>query len=145
MGGNFRLDALQAAGLAVKLAHVKRWNAERLALADRYDSGLSEAGLGEAVIPPDRGSPGEHVFHQYVIRAQERDRLRAALGEQGIGSSIFYPLALHHQPCFQLATVPSLPEAERACQEVLALPLYPGLSLDQVDQVVAAIAGFYRG
>ena len=87
------------------------------------------------------------MFHQYVIRAEERDALRSHLAERGIGTGVYYPLPLHLQPCFAHlgCREGDFPEAERAAREVLALPMYPGLRPEQVDDVVAAIADFHGG
>jgi dTDP-4-amino-4,6-dideoxygalactose transaminase len=144
-----RLDALQAAALRVKLAHLDDWNTRRRTIAGWYGAALAERGLagrpGAPLMVPD--VPGEsHVFHQYVVRARGRDRLRAHLAAAGIGSQVYYATPLHLQPA--LAPVSpgagTLPEAERAAAEVLALPIYPELAHAQVDTVVEAIAAFYR-
>ena len=142
VGTNSRLDALQAAVLNLRLAHLERDNASRTALVDRYREAL--AGVGDlrfAVVPPE-ASP---VWHQLTVRTAARDGLRQHLLDAGIGSAIFYPIPLHHQP----ALVPllpgglSLPAAEAAAREVLCLPLYPQLAETQVDAVCAAVRGFY--
>jgi len=145
IGGNFRLDALQCAALATKLPHVARWNAERIELARRYDEGLRAAGLLDHVQPPPRGDAGAHVYHQYVVRAERRDELRAFLAARAIGASVYYPRPLHLQPCFRELgyRVGDLPIAEQAAREVLALPIHPGLAPAQVDAVVEALAAFY--
>ena len=147
LGGNFRLDALQCAALRVKLPHLGRWNQERIALARRYAEGLRAHGVTEQVRLPDFGPDGGHVFHQFVVRAERRDELRAFLRERGIGSAIYYPIPLHLQPCFRDLghRVGDFPETERAAAEVLALPIHPGLPPAAVDQVVDAIAAFVRG
>jgi dTDP-4-amino-4,6-dideoxygalactose transaminase len=145
-----RLDALQAAVLHVKLAHLDAWNAARRRIAGWYGELLAEAKLtggGDAplVAPADVGEA--HVFHQYVVRTRARDRLRAALGAAEISTMIYYPTPLHLQPA--LATLGlragAFPEAERAAREVLALPIYPELPRAHVETVVEAIAHFYRG
>ena len=145
VGGNFRLDALQCAALATKLPHVARWNSERIELARRYDAAWRERGLGEQVRAPDPGAPGEHVYHQYVIRVERRDALKEFLAARGIGTAVYYPLPLHLQPCFRElgGRAGDLPNSERAAREVLALPLWPGLSAAQVGSVVDAIAAFF--
>lgn len=148
VGGNFRLDALQAAVLAVKLPLLDGWAAGRQANAARYaelfaGSGLVERGL---VTPPAATVDGAHVFNQYVIRAARRDALRAHLAEQGIGTMVYYPGPLHLQPCFAgLGHGPGdFPAAEEACAEALALPIQPELGPDALARVVAAIRGFHR-
>jgi len=145
IGGNFRLDALQCAALETKLPHVARWNAERVDLARRYDEGLRAAGLLDHVKPPPRGDAGAHVYHQYVVRAERRDELRAFLAARSIGAAVYYPRPLHLQPCFRDLGYREgdLPVAEQAAREVLALPIHPGLAPEQVDAVVAALAAFY--
>jgi dTDP-4-amino-4,6-dideoxygalactose transaminase len=141
-----RLDALQAAALAAKLRHLDEWNARRRTVADWYTTLLAERGLAGRV-----GSPapaGEaHVFHQYVVRARERDRLRAHLAAAGIATQVYYARPLHLQPALAHLGVRAgaLPEAERAAAEVLALPIYPELTRAQVEAVVQAIADFYGG
>ncbi|MCC6849704.1 MAG: DegT/DnrJ/EryC1/StrS family aminotransferase [Deltaproteobacteria bacterium] len=136
-----RLDALQAAVLGVKLAHVDAWNAARRRQAERYDR-LLDAALGSraSVAAPVR-VPG-HVFHQYVVRVPERDRVRAALAAAGIETQVYYPIPLHLQPCFAAFghRPGDRPEAERAAAESLALPIYPELGDDAARAVVAALA-----
>jgi dTDP-4-amino-4,6-dideoxygalactose transaminase len=150
VGYNSRLDALQAAVLRVKLPHLPRWNEARRRNAERYRrqflaSGLCGAGAdGPIVLPAER--PGcKHIYHQYVIRARERDRLREFLSARDIGTAVYYPLPLHQQECFRgLGGGMRLPQAERASREVLALPVYPELTESQQEEVVGAIADFYR-
>ncbi len=148
VGGNFRLDALQAAALRAMLPALDGWNGRRQAHADRYDALFESSGLidRERVTPPWRDPACTHVFHHYVIRAERRDELRAHLAGEGIGTEVYYPLPLHLQPC--LAELGyregDFPEAERAAGEVLALPVYPELTESQQDRVVEAIVDFYR-
>jgi dTDP-4-amino-4,6-dideoxygalactose transaminase len=144
VGGNFRLDALQAAVLRAKLPHLPAWTAARRAHAARYRALFRDAGLAELVLPPDEPT---HVYHQFVLQVPARDRLRAHLTAAGIGTEIYYPQALHLQPALRELGYRegSCPRAERACTEVLALPIHPALPADGPEQVVAAIAAFYRG
>jgi dTDP-4-amino-4,6-dideoxygalactose transaminase len=146
IGGNFRLDELQAAVLLVKLEHLEAWTAARQRNADHYDALFADAALGETISIPYRTPGYRHVFNQYVVRAQRRDALRAYLAEHGVGSEVYYPLALHQQRCFDyLGGVElSFPNAERAAAEVLALPIYPELTEAQREYVVSQVAGFYR-
>ncbi|MCC6766570.1 MAG: DegT/DnrJ/EryC1/StrS family aminotransferase [Deltaproteobacteria bacterium] len=140
-----RLDALQAAVLGVKLAHVDAWNAARRGHAERYER-LLDAALGAAgVVAAPARVPG-HVFHQYVVRVPDRDRVRAELAAAGIETQVYYPIPLHVQPCFAaLGHRPGeRPEAERAAAESLALPIYPELGDDAAAAVVAALAGALR-
>lgn len=153
VGGNFRLDALQAAVLLAKLPHLESWTAARRARARTYDrlfteSGLVAAGhvrLPEAVYASPR-LVRDHIYHQYVIRAERRDELRRFLAAQGVGTEVYYPVPFHLQECFRdLGHRPGdFPEAERAAQETLALPVYPELAPDQQAYVVEQTRAFYR-
>jgi dTDP-4-amino-4,6-dideoxygalactose transaminase len=147
VGVNSRLDSLQAALLSVKLMYLDRWNAARRAKAAGYRARFEAADLvPNPVVPPEE--PGEvHVFHQYVIRAERRDALRDAMAKAGVASQVYYPVPLHRQPCFGSLgfRAGQFPEAERACAECLALPIYPELSDAQQDRVVEVIAAFYHG
>jgi len=146
IGGNFRLDELQAAVLRVKLKHLDAWTVARQRNADHYDELLAVADLGDAVVLPSRKSGERHIFNQYVIRAQRRDELRAHLERCGVGTEIYYPLPLHEQRCFAYLGHESsdFPEAHRAAAEVLALPIYPELTTEQREHVARSIASFYR-
>jgi dTDP-4-amino-4,6-dideoxygalactose transaminase len=144
LGGNFRLDALQAAVLHAKLAHLPRWIETRRAHASRYRELFAAAKL-----PPDLRLPAHdaaHAYHQFVIRAPRRDQLRAYLAEVGIGSEVYYPEPLHLQPCFSGLGYRrgSRPIAERACTTVLALPIQPALTAEAQAIVVDRIAAFYQ-
>jgi len=145
VGVNSRLDALQAAILSVKLARLESWNAARRGRAAGYRARFEAAGLtpGPVVVPDEVGE--QHVFHQYVIRAERRDALREALDAAGVASQIYYPVPLHRQPCFESLGFREgqFPEAERACAECLALPIYPELADAQLDRVVEVIGSFY--
>jgi len=148
VGWNSRLDALQAAVLRVKLPHLDRWSAGRAANADRYDRLLAETGLIEAgrVRLPFRAGNCRHIFNQYTLRVERRDELKQHLDRNGIGNSVYYPVPLHLQECFRElgGREGDFPEAERACREVIALPVYAELSPDQQERVVDALVGFYR-
>ena len=143
LGGNFRLDAIQAAVLRVKLARVRDALAARRAHAARYRDLFAAAGVPAEVRLPWTGS---HVFHQYVIRAPRRDALRAYLAENGVGTEVYYPSPLHLQPAFASLGYRegSFPVAERACHTVLALPIHPSLTEHSQAYVVERIAAFYR-
>lgn len=145
IGGNFRLDAIQAAVLRVKLKRLPDWTRARRRNAAGYHERLAAAGLLDVVQTPE-DVPG-HVYNQYVVRVPDRDALRAHLEAAGIGTEIYYPVPLPHQACFEaLGHRPGdFPAAEAAAREVLALPIYPELSSDQQDFVVSAIRAFYRG
>ncbi len=146
IGGNFRLDALQAAVLRVKLKHLDSWTQARQKNADHYDELFKNADLGEKVITPWRRPGDRHIFNQYVIRAENRDALKKHLTEAGIGNEIYYPLCLHMQECFAHLGYKEgdFPESEKAAQETLAIPIYGELSPEQQSQVVTAIQAFYK-
>lgn len=148
VGINSRLDSLQAAVLNVKLPYLERWNAQRQANAERYTELFTEAGLDRVVILPQVAARRRHVWNQYVVRVPggRRNALREFLTEARIGTEIYYPLGLHQQECFRnqgyLRT--ELPETERACAEVLALPIFPELTAREQEIVVDRIAAFFR-
>jgi dTDP-4-amino-4,6-dideoxygalactose transaminase len=150
MGGNSRLDEIQAAVLRVKLGHVENWNRERGERARSYNRLLEQAGLAGAPSSPiiilSQRPEAESVFHQYVVRARDRDRLRHSLSERQISTEIYYPIPLHLQPCFgYLGYLPGdLPESERAAREALALPMFPELREEELRSVVEGIADFYH-
>ncbi|MDZ4197736.1 MAG: DegT/DnrJ/EryC1/StrS family aminotransferase [Kiritimatiellia bacterium] len=151
IGGNFRLDALQAVVVSVKLPHLDRWTEARQVNARRYERLFREAGLtgrgdSPVVLPDLSGSPGHrHVINQYVIRARSRDGLRAHLAARGIGVEIYYPIPLHRQECFLPLGYAQgdFPESERAAQETLALPVFPELTHIEAQTVVAEIREYY--
>jgi dTDP-4-amino-4,6-dideoxygalactose transaminase len=151
VGWNSRLDTLQAAVLLVKLGFIDDWNAGRRLLAENYRLLFEQAGMVElgpyprdGVVLPRIRPRATHVFHQYVIRVRRRDQLRAFLRDRGVGSEIYYPLALHQQPALQSLGYPAgaFPESERAAAEVLALPMFSQLTFQEQEIVVAAIADF---
>ncbi|MBC8647367.1 MAG: DegT/DnrJ/EryC1/StrS family aminotransferase [Thermoanaerobaculia bacterium] len=141
VGGNFRIDALQAAVLQAKLPRLAGWNERRRQVARRYDELLGEAARADRVVLPLEAPGRRHVYHQYVVRVPDRDRVRARLSEQGIASSVFYPVPLHLQACFRDLglTEGDFPESEKAAREVLALPVFPELRDDEVERVAAAL------
>ena len=145
VGGNFRIDALQAAILRVKLSHVGAWIEGRRANADRYRRLFTDAGLEHTVKLPEAVSGRGHTFNQFVVRVPRRDELRAFLTDRGIGAAVYYPLPLHLQPCFEGLGYEEgdLPVAEQASQEVLALPVFPELAESEQGEVVRAIEEFY--
>ncbi len=144
VGGNFRLDALQAAILRIKLRHLDGWTAGRQRNAERYRRLFTEAGLQDVVLPADEPDR-RHIYNQFVIRTDRRDAVMAKLKEHKIGHEIYYPVPLHLQECFaSLGYQPgSLPESERAARETLALPIYPELTEEMQAAVVSAIATAY--
>ncbi len=150
VGGNFRLDAVQAAVVSAKLPHLEAWSQARRDNAADYDrlfkaSGLVDKGL---VGLPARAWPAEprsHVYNQYVLRVRDRAGVMAALGQAKVGHAVYYPIPMHLLECFaSLGGKPGdLPQAEKAAQEVLAIPVYPELTSGQRQRVVEVIAGFY--
>ena len=157
IGWNARMDGIQGAVLRIKLRYIEQWNQRRREIAANYDQLLQKAGLTGArgisthvdashpVALPATAAEAKHIFHQYVLRADRRDALRDFLHQRSIGCEIYYPVPLHLQQCFAyLGYKPGdFPESERACAEVLALPIFPELTEPEQQQVVAAIAEFY--
>jgi len=145
IGGNFRLDEIQAAVLNVKLKSLDDWMAARDGHARQYTQRLQAVSPAGAVVTPVKSRGGRHVWNQYVIRAKRRDELRQHLTAGAVGTEIYYPIPLHLQQCFAyLGYRPGqLPEAERAAREVLALPVFPELLPAQIDHVTGTIQRFY--
>ncbi len=157
VGGNFRLDPIQAAALRVKLPHLDQWHRLRRRNASRYNelfaaSGLVERGkiatpqqVYEEGVGNGAASPLTHIYNQYVLRAEKRDQLVSWLGENSIGCEIYYPVPLHRQECLgELGRGISCPEAEAAAERTLALPIYPELTEEMQRYVVEKIVQFYR-
>ena len=147
IGGNFRLDALQAAVLRIKLPHLDAWTAGRQRNAARYRALFADAGLSGTLRLPVEASERTHIYNQFVIRVPERDRLKAHLDAAGIGTEIYYPIPFHLQKCFaSLGYAPgAFPEAETAAKDSLAVPIYPELTEAQQAAIVDTIKGFYQG
>jgi dTDP-4-amino-4,6-dideoxygalactose transaminase len=156
VGGNFRLDPIQAAALRVKLPYLERWHAQRAENAGRYDDFLSKAGLvdaGRVVVPKAvyAGASGAkdakgnmHIYNQYVLRVERRNELREWLGKNDIGCEVYYPVPLHKQECLgALVTGVRCPEAEKAADTTIALPIYPELTEEMQAYVVEKIVQFY--
>jgi len=159
IGGNFRLDTLQAAVVLAKLRHLDAWTAARQRNAERYNHLFKEAGLpiadsgeynaqakGAPCIFLPKVAASRHIFNQYVIRTARRDALRAALQAKDIGNEVYYPVPLHLQECFAYLgyRAGALPESEGAAAETLALPVYPELADAQARYVVQCIAEFMK-
>lgn len=141
IGGNFRMDTLQAAVLRVKLPHLPRWTAMRRDNAARYTALFTEAGLTPRVTVPLTPDGFGHIFNQYVVRVPDRDGVRARLAERGIGTEIYYPVPFHLQACFASLghRRGDFPRAEAAADATLALPIYGELTAAQQHAVVAAV------
>jgi dTDP-4-amino-4,6-dideoxygalactose transaminase len=139
-GGNWRMHAIQAAILSVKLPHLQAWNESRRQVASRLSAGLAEI-PGVQVV---RTEPGNlPVYHLFVIKAPRRDQLREFLAERGIASGLHYPVPVHQQPCYRLLALGPFVHAERWAQNLISLPIFPGMSVDQTDQVIGAVRAFY--
>jgi dTDP-4-amino-4,6-dideoxygalactose transaminase len=151
VGGNFRLDALQAAIVSAKLPHLDSWTAGRQRNAKVYDrlfveAGLAEAGGGAANVMLPKVAMNRHIFNQYVIRLSERDQLQAYLKTHGVGTEVYYPVPMHIQECFAYLghKAGDFPQSEAAANETLALPIYPELSGAQLSYVVECVRDFFR-
>jgi dTDP-4-amino-4,6-dideoxygalactose transaminase len=140
---NYRMDGVQGAVLGVKMAYIERWTQARRRLAARYDERLTELGYRIPAAPADR----RHVYHVYAIRHRRRDELAAFLSERGIASGIHYPIPVHLQKAFaELGHAPGdFPNAERAADELLSLPIFPEMTVGQQDHILAALADWGRG
>jgi dTDP-4-amino-4,6-dideoxygalactose transaminase len=145
IGGNFRIDELQAAVLRIKLKYLDEWTEGRQRNAAYYDQAFARAVPAPGVVTPARAAGGRHIFNQYVLRVERRDELRSFLSERHIGTEIYYPVPLHLQACFGYLGYArgDFPHSEAAAAQTLAVPIYPELSQQQKDAVVAAIAEFY--
>jgi dTDP-4-amino-4,6-dideoxygalactose transaminase len=146
IGGNFRIDELQAAVLRVKLKYLDSWTAARQRNAAYYNAAFAASDCAKSVLTPQATLAGRHIFNQYIVRVKNRDALKDHLTARSIGTEIYYPVPLHLQQCFAyLKHVPGdFPESERAAAETLALPVYPELNQAQLDHVIASVVEFYR-
>ena len=145
VGGNFRMDALQAAVLRVKAPHLAAWTEARRANAERYRALFGHAGLGDRVALPIEPADSRHIYNQFVIRTADRDGLKRHLDDRGIGTEVYYPVPFHLQPCFADLGYKrgAFPHAERAAETSLALPIYGELTAAQQESVVEAVAEFF--
>jgi dTDP-4-amino-4,6-dideoxygalactose transaminase len=147
VGGNFRLDALQAAILLKKLPHLGVWSQRRWQIAQYYRSEFRELAPRLRIpVEPFVEAAGDrgHTYHQFVIRTDERDKFREHLRRLGIGTEIYYPLPLHRQKCFMRMSAKPCPEAELAAHQVLALPIFPELTDVEVEVVAAGVSSFFN-
>ncbi|MBF0351624.1 MAG: DegT/DnrJ/EryC1/StrS family aminotransferase [SAR324 cluster bacterium] len=150
IGGNFRLDPLQAAVLNVKLPHLDQWHQQRQRNANRYIELFSKAGIAEVALPAavyqTHKISNYHIYNQFMIRVPQRDELRQFLQSQQIVTEVYYPVPFHVQECFSYLNYKSgdFPESEKAAREVLALPIYPELTEEMQAHVVQQIKAFYQ-
>ncbi len=144
VGGNFRMDEIQAAVLRVKAPHLLAWTEARRANAARYRALFRETALDGRIMLPLEPEGRRHIYNQFVIRVADRDGLKAHLDARGIGSEVYYPIPFHLQPCFEYLgyAAGAFPHAERAAKESLAIPIYGELTSEQQEAVVSAVAGF---
>ncbi len=145
IGGNFRIDELQAAVLRVKLKYLDRWTQGRQRNAAFYNAAFADAHFANKLATPSVPQDGRHIFNQYIVRVQKRDALKDFLGKRGVGTEIYYPVPMHMQKCFEYLQhrAGDFQESERAALETLALPIYPELEPAQLQHVVAKVAEFY--
>lgn len=146
IGGNFRLDEIQAAVLLVKLNYLDEWTAARRRNAAFYDDAFRRAGLSDHVLTPFAAPGGRHIYNQYVLRTKNRDGLKSHLSVAKVGTEVYYPVSLHMQQCFAYLGCHELdcPESARAAKETLAIPIYPELSQAQLQRVVDTVVSYYR-
>ena len=153
IGGNFRLDTIQAAVLIVKLNYLDEWTRRRQENARRYETLFQQSGMvekGSVRLPEpvyrNSGSKHYHIYNQFVLRVERRDDLVASLKEKGIGTEIYYPVPFHLQECFRYLgyNEGDFPESERAAKETIAIPIYPELTAAQQAEVVGAVEAYYR-
>lgn len=155
VGGNFRMDTIQAIVITAKLSKIDQWNRERRRIAQLYSTLFTNTGLCgsqdpairipvERVQSPQCSFP--HIYHQYVVAAKNRDSLRSYLTSCGIETQIYYPVPFHRQPVFQpyVSSQDDFPVADYASKSLLALPIYPGLAPEQIEHVVQCIRDFYQ-
>jgi dTDP-4-amino-4,6-dideoxygalactose transaminase len=155
VGGNFRMDAIQAAVLRVKFHHLENWTGTRrenaalyrqLFLKNEIIVSLDEFGLRPGLVLPVEAGYGRHIYHLYMIRTKFRNELAAFLRDHEIGNEIYYPIPLHLQECFSVMGFKpgDYPHSERAAKETLALPIYPELSEDMISRIVGTIVEFFK-
>ena len=150
IGGNFRLDPIQATVIRVKLPHLNRWHNQRQDNAEYYNKLFAETSIGGRISIPQvmhsQRLENPHIYNQYVIRAEQRDQLQSFLAENEISTEVYYPLPFHLQECFLDlgGKAGDFPVSETAAEEVLALPVYPGLSRQMQEAVVEKIEEFYQ-
>ena len=150
IGGNFRLDPIQATVIRVKLPHLNRWHNQRQDNAEYYNKLFAETSIGGRIYIPQvmhsQRLENPHIYNQYVIRAEQRDQLQSFLAENEISTEVYYPLPFHLQECFLDlgGKAGDFPVSETAAEEVLALPVYPGLNRQMQEAVVEKIEEFYQ-
>jgi dTDP-4-amino-4,6-dideoxygalactose transaminase len=145
IGGNFRLDALQAAILKIKLKYLDKWSDERIYNAASYKTLFEEKTVNDIVLPVEKEE--RHIYHQYVINAgEQRDSLKEYLLENVVGCEVYYPVSLHEQKCFSYLGYKSgdFPVSEKAAKTSLAIPVFPELTADELSYVVDIISNFFK-
>ncbi len=144
VGGNFRMDTMQAAVLSIKLKRLEEWNAKRRENAQKYHERFEAGGIiGERFAPPSNPGGG-HVYHQYAVRTPERDALQEHLLRDGVGCAVYYPSPLHLHPCFDGYQKEDFPESEAAAAQVLSLPVYPELTGEDLDYVADTVIRYFE-
>lgn len=149
IGGNFRLDPIQAVVLLVKLPHLEKWHKNRQKNAEYYLKSFNNHDLNQIELPQaiykNKELPNPHIYNQFMIRSTQRDQLQAFLNEKKIDSRVYYPLPFHIQACFKDLGYKrgDFPVAEKVAEEILSLPIYPELTESMQDYVVESIAEFY--
>lgn len=145
IGGNFRLDALQAAVLNVKIKYLDSWTEGRQKNADYYDQGIIQRSLDKHIKIPKRLTGYRHIFNQYILQMKERDALLKHLQNNNIGCEIYYPVTFNNQECFEYLGYKKgeFPVAEKAADETIAIPIYPELTADQKEYILDTIKKFY--
>ena len=144
VGGNFRMDTMQAAVLSIKLKRLEEWNAKRRENARKYHERFEAGGIiGKRFIPPSNPGGG-HVYHQYAVRTPERDALQEHLLRDGVGCAVYYPSPLHLHPCFDGYQKEDFPESEAAAAQVLSLPVYPELTGEDLDYVADTVIRYFE-
>jgi dTDP-4-amino-4,6-dideoxygalactose transaminase len=155
VGGNFRMDAIQAAVLLVKYHHLEKWTESRRRHASEYRRLFVERGISinlnnlpdkAGIVLPEESGYGRHIYHLFIIRTRRRDELKKYLADHGIGSEVYYPIPLHLQECFRNLgfKLGDFPQSESAAKETLAIPVYPEMTDDMLIRVVDTISSFYK-
>jgi len=146
VGGNFRLDTLQAVVLDIKLKYLDGWTAARQENAQYYTRGIMDRKLEPEITPPTALPGNRHIYNQFIIRSKKRDALLSFLRSKNIGCEIYYPVTFNNQECFSYLNYKTggFPEAEMAAAETLAIPIYPELTIHQKDYILDCLDAFVK-